>query len=304
MRSGWGSGEVFENQTQVVFDVGQYRTKHSDLDALSFHLYSRGVALLPDAGLYTYEEGPWKSYFHGTSSHNTVVVDGLDQDSAWRKPSKGEVISELPKKVFPGIFYEDDDVVYQSAQHYLYEGVTHQRAIALIEDNLMLVVDNLISEDEHTYEQKFLLFPEAEIDIDGLTVVARGERPDQSITIRQLMVDGIDLNVAKRVTSPVNGYCSKQYEVAVPCYALSYVKNASTTSFITLLEIGEQGTESTSIWGIKMPPFWPFNKETHTAIVATVEEGSNVVILKTGRGEYRFTYDLSADFDLPNLEAE
>ena len=52
MRSGWSAGKDFANQTQIIFDVGSYRTNHSDFDALSFHLFSRGVALLPDSGLY------------------------------------------------------------------------------------------------------------------------------------------------------------------------------------------------------------------------------------------------------------
>ena len=79
MRSGWGKERSFEDETQIIFDVGPYRTKHSDLDALNFVLYSQSQVLIGDSGLYTYEEGKYKDYFHGTSAHNTVVVDGKDQ---------------------------------------------------------------------------------------------------------------------------------------------------------------------------------------------------------------------------------
>jgi len=46
------------------------------LDALNFTLYGNGEELITDAGLYTYENNAFKSYFHGTEAHNTVVVDG------------------------------------------------------------------------------------------------------------------------------------------------------------------------------------------------------------------------------------
>ena len=282
MRSGWSAGKDFANQTQIIFDVGSYRTNHSDFDALSFHLFSRGVALLPDSGLYTYEEGPWKSYFHGTSSHNTVVVDGLDQDTTWRAISNGTVVLDIPKKVFPGTFYENDEVVYQSAQHNLYVGVTHRRAIALIGDNLVLIIDNLISSSKHTYEQKFHLFSEAKLDINGLMVVATGDQPDQSITVQQLLQDETNLRVTKGQESPINGFCSEHYESAVPCYALSYVKNAETTSYVTLLQIGDPDA----------------------AVRANIDKDSKSVTVKTDGSEYRFPYDLSADFDLLSLDSD
>ena len=79
MRSGWGSGSDFVNQTQLIFNVGPFRTNHSQLDALAFSLYGQGVALMPGLGLYTYASGTAKDYFWGTSSHNTVVVDGGNQ---------------------------------------------------------------------------------------------------------------------------------------------------------------------------------------------------------------------------------
>ena len=67
------------NQTFVTFNAGTYRTSHSDLDALGITMYSNGSEVLPTSGLFTYTEEPDLEYFHGTRSHNTVVVDGKDQ---------------------------------------------------------------------------------------------------------------------------------------------------------------------------------------------------------------------------------
>ena len=38
-----------------------------------------GRSILIDSGLYSYEDSHIRDYFHGTSAHNTLVVDGLDQ---------------------------------------------------------------------------------------------------------------------------------------------------------------------------------------------------------------------------------
>ncbi|HEU0020523.1 MAG TPA: alginate lyase family protein, partial [Dehalococcoidia bacterium] len=279
MRSGWDAGEDFAEQTQIIFDVGSYRTNHSDFDALSFHLFSKGVALLPDSGLYTYEDGPWRSYFHGTASHNTVVVDGLDQDTTWRTAANGSIVLDIPKKVFPGSFYEGDGFVYQSAQHNLYDGVIHRRAVVLIQDDLVLIVDNLVSNLPHTYQQKFHLFPQAELTSDGLKVVATGDKPGQMITISQLLERDIALTVARGETSPVDGFCSEQYEIAVPCYALTYAKDARTTSYVTLLKIGEPDP----------------------AVIARVDPANQLVTIATDLKEHTFSYDLRPEFNLPNL---
>ncbi len=55
MRSGWGESRPLENETYLYFDYGPYRTAHSDLDALSFHLFGNGQPILVDPGLFSYD---------------------------------------------------------------------------------------------------------------------------------------------------------------------------------------------------------------------------------------------------------
>jgi len=225
MRSAWGKGTNFEKQTQVIFDVGNYRTDHSDLDALSFSLYSNGIALIPDSGLYTYRvNDTLEAYFQGTSGHNTVVVDETDQ---------------MIGSATGGVFLEGEGYAYQSAEHELYNGVTHQRAMALLGHNIVLIVDNLVSDKEHKYEQLFHLFPEANLDIDDLTVSGSGSDSNQSITIYQLLPEGIALSCGKGNDSSPKGLYSAQYGVAIPNYCISYEQYGRTASYITLLEIGK-----------------------------------------------------------------
>jgi hypothetical protein len=255
MRSGWGKGKDYADQTQLIFDVGNYRTNHSDLDALSFNLFGGGIALMPDAGLYTYEDGPYRSYFHGTRSHNTVVVDGKDQDMG-----NGSVIQS--KTVIPGFFEEGDSYVYQSGEHSLYEGVSHERAIAMIEDSTILIFDNLRSDSEHTYEQMFHLFPGAKISTDGLTLNAKGDKPEQSLAIKQFVTDGLELHTAIGQQNPPDGLCSFEYKVAVPCYSISYTQKGKNVSYITAISIGQNLAD------------------------ISISRDNNYLMVKTNKGEY------------------
>ncbi len=223
MRSGWGMGDEFINQTQLIYDVGAYRTDHSDYDALSFSLYSNGITLLPDSGLCTYAPGPYRDYFHGTAAHNTVVVD--DKDQATGSASAGD-------------FVTNKDYTLQTAQHQLYAGVTHERSIIMLDKSHSLIIDKLISEQVHNYKQMFHLFPGAVFSKDGLTVKGVGDNPEQSITVQQLKTDGITESDSINQTSPPAGICSEEYNRYVPCESVAYSQNGKDAYFVTLLTIG------------------------------------------------------------------
>ena len=268
MRSGWGVGENFENQTQLIFDMLPYRTNHSELNALAFNLYGKGTTLILDPGLYTYDENEYRDYFHGTRAHNTVVVDGQDQKA-------GRITyPEALQKVTPGYFEEGDGFVYQSGQHNLYDGVVHERAITLVENDVVIIVDKLLSENEHNYEQMFHLFPGAKIKTDGLTLKAYGNAPDQSLTISQLLPEDIKLKNTINQTKPVvDGLCSSQYQVAVPCYSVSYSQKGTDATYITAIEIGQKSHS------IKL------------------SDDKSVVTVKTGTKEYQIKI-----IDVPKVE--
>jgi hypothetical protein len=72
------------NEIRLVADAGPlgYRSiaAHGHADALSFTLSAGGKEFLIDPGTYAYHtQERWRQYFRGTSAHNTVRIDGLDQ---------------------------------------------------------------------------------------------------------------------------------------------------------------------------------------------------------------------------------
>lgn len=228
LRSGWTGESGFTGQTQLIFDIGPFRTLHSHLDALSFSLYGNGLSLIPDSGLYTYDDGLYKNYFRGTYAHNTVVVDGQDQ-------KEGTAVG--------GNFLEGDGYSYQSAEHELYDGVKHERAITLLGKNLVLITDNLSSQSFHTYEQLFHLFPGAKLTTNNLNVEGLGNSENQSIRIHQIVSKGISVNNYLSENNPVKGVCSVEYGKLIPCYTISYSQKGTNVNYYTLLEIGKKNPD-------------------------------------------------------------
>lgn len=224
MRSGWGNPAGFTRSTYLTYNVGRYRTAHSDLDALGLTLYGDGGDLLPDPGLYTYVAGRFHDYFHGTVSHNAVVVDGRSQDRG--NGTAGSLVTR-------------DGLTYQSAESSLYPGVTHRRLVMMIDADHVLVVDRLSSATRHRYQQMFHLFPGARLSKSGLTVSGTGGTPRREVTIAQLRPGGItESDVIGRTGAKPDGLCSGKYGQLLPCYAISYSARGRNATFVTLLTIG------------------------------------------------------------------
>ena len=82
----WILGDHLEMQheARLVADAGHLGflsiAAHGHADALSFAMSVGGHEILIDPGTFAYHtQKKWRDYFRGTSAHNTIRVDGLDQ---------------------------------------------------------------------------------------------------------------------------------------------------------------------------------------------------------------------------------
>ena len=223
-RAGSMQPEDYALQTHLVFDVGPRRTSHAQYDALSLHLYADGRPVLPDSGLYTYESGTRHSYFFGSTSHSTVIVDGL---------------SQMDGHAAPGLTALGEEWAYQSGSHDLFEGVHIWRAVLLLGPGRVLVLDRVQSQDEHRYSQLWQLAPGAlaQGDVAGV-VVSDGQ--GASLQIIQGSTGDLELELFEGADDPMQGWHSDEYEMMVPSPTLEYRAEASEALFATLL-VAEPG---------------------------------------------------------------
>lgn len=212
LRSGFGPPDQFAAQTHIAFDLGAYRTDHSQRDALSITVYSAGRTLLPDSGLYTYEIGEEFAWFEGTAAHNTVVVDGVDQ--------------AVEGPIYPGLTASQEGWAYQSGQHQLYDGVTHRRSILLLDRDVILVLDRMNSNDPHSYSQLWHFAPDLTLTTQGSETIAHDQAGRPVVRLIQGLSDSSYPNL-------VESWHSNHYEVRVRNEAVEYTELAVDRDYIT-----------------------------------------------------------------------
>ncbi|WFA88086.1 alginate lyase family protein [Paenibacillus amylolyticus] len=148
----------------LFFDAAGMGGAHGHADALNVEWMWKNQLFFTDTGRYTYEEGKWRRYFKSTRAHNTVTVDGLDQTPYLSTQQWGE-----PEAQATTLRWESNDSYHfidasQDGYTHLPDPVTHRRwMLAGVEIPILLIVDWLEAEAEHTLEQRFHLHPQADI---------------------------------------------------------------------------------------------------------------------------------------------
>jgi hypothetical protein len=145
---------------------------HGHADALAFTMSVAGFPMLIDPGTYSYHtQKVWRDYFKGTSAHNTVQVDGIDQSESggnfmWLRKAQAHCehwSHATDRDIFIG--YHDGYTV-------LPDPVIHRRKIELIKnDGVLLVEDSLECQREHYIELHWHFSEKCDVKIDGRKVL-------------------------------------------------------------------------------------------------------------------------------------
>jgi len=194
--------------SRLVFDHGPLGLPpsygHGHADALSITLSVGNRLVLIDSGTFTYTGDPtWRRYFRGTSAHNTVVVDGMDQSVQetsfmWSHPFHCRLIrdEQLP-----------DGSIRLLARHHGYESradVIHWRGVFYRPAHTFLVWDFLTGTGSHTLE----LFWHIGIDMtrqhNAFLLNAEGGS-------LKLEVEGGMVTTHRGETEPLSGWQSPSY---------------------------------------------------------------------------------------------
>lgn len=133
----------------VTLDHGRF-LDHGHLDKLGFTLFANGVTAMPEYGSpgFGSELVRWSK---STAGHNTVVVDGVDQQQSEKM---GLVLHHAGGYIQCAEAVADD----------CHPGVTHMRKVVVV-GSTCIVADRLISADEHDYD--WLVRCEGDPHLDG-----------------------------------------------------------------------------------------------------------------------------------------
>jgi asparagine synthase (glutamine-hydrolysing) len=215
---------------------GPLRDRFSQIDMLHVDVFWRGHNVLVDAGSYLYN-GPqrWHELFGGTSSHNTVGLDGRDQMLHYRRfKNIYGIRAEL-------LAFEDRPAyALVEGEHHGYArhpgGCVHRRAVLFVKDDLWIVADRIVGEGTHAARLHWLGgdFPHRYDPAAGALALATPAGP---FTITVLDEAGAPLagDVVAGAQDPPRGWTSRYYGEKVPVPSLAVERVAPLP--ITLISV-------------------------------------------------------------------
>jgi uncharacterized heparinase superfamily protein len=187
---------------------------HKHNDQLSFEYHHGGVPLVVDAGSYVYtSDADARNLFRGTGYHNTVQIDGVEQNDL--RPEWLFRLFETANAQHVS-FADRTDASEYVGRHHGYERlpdpVTHERVVRLQKaSGSVHVVDRLRGRGEHDVRWHFHLAPgvdAVQADATALALSAQGRRWTLHCPA------GLQASIEPAAYSP-------SYGVKVPCLAVT-----------------------------------------------------------------------------------
>ncbi|MFP4502402.1 MAG: alginate lyase family protein [Candidatus Hydrogenedentota bacterium] len=214
-RSGWDTGARW-----CFFDFGPFGTGHQHHDKLHISIHAHGRDLLVDSGRYTYVGGPWRCFFVGTRAHNTLLIDGCEQDRdqlETDEPADGQYTITEAYDCARGTF----DAGYAG----LDGGATHTRALVYVKDSPVgdyyVAVDRVASDRPRTITALWHLAPDCTPAMDGVRLRTTDDgKGNLALTPSSGMP--WEVRVATGEEDPIQGWYSLGYYKKTPAPTLVY----------------------------------------------------------------------------------
>ena len=220
-----------------TFRCGSLRDRFSQIDMLHLDVWWRGENVLVDGGSYLYN-GParWNHHFMGTESHNTVMVDGIDQMLHHRR------FKCLYRTRASTLLFEDcDDYALCAGEHYGFVRhpgrCVHRRCVLFLKDDLWLVVDTIRGLGQHTARLHWL-GGEYSHTYDAAAALMTLETPRGRFHVATMdegarPVSGV---VVRGGEDPPRGWLSRHYAEKVPVPSLAVERRGPLpVTFVSVL---------------------------------------------------------------------
>ena len=164
---------------------------HSHNDKLSVVVRFAGQEVLCDSGTYCYtRDAAARNQFRSTAAHNTVTVDGCEQN---RLPIEKNLLFTIANDAQVSRIESQDVKENENSKHgpyifrarhsgYVALGIIHTRTVRLAEDGLIRVEDELSGSGMHCVELNWQLAPEYVVativkTLDGAVCHIQGPHP-------------------------------------------------------------------------------------------------------------------------------
>ncbi len=238
-------GDRFETpeEVRIVADAGPLGylaiAAHGHADALAFTLSAAGHELLIDPGTYAYHSQPrWRSYFRGTSAHNTVRVDAANQSLEggsflWLRHAQARCL-EVESTAGQDRWIAEHDGYLR-----LPDPVSHRRELRYDKATRRLTITyHLTCRETHTVDFFWHFAEHCAVTLHGRDAAVENGPVGLRITLPQ----GFEVSVAHGQDDPPLGWISRRYDEKTACATLwARGKICGTWTGLTVMTIDFHG---------------------------------------------------------------
>jgi len=231
-----------------VLRCGRVTDRFGQADQLHLDLWWKGLNVAMDGGSFLYNDEPvFHRHFMGTSSHNTVAVDGRDQMLLYRR---FKWLYWTDAKLLDWVSGEDGRPMAAKGEHSGYRRlpagpVVHSRSVSFSPECAWTVEDRLLPErpGPHVYRLHWLLadFPNV-VTEEGSAREIRLATPAGELSVRFSAVAGgagslqsTEWSVVRGDNGPdPRGWISRYYGERLPAFSVSLtVRSEGPVVFLT-----------------------------------------------------------------------
>ena len=216
-----------DEEIRLVADAGplgyQSIAAHGHADALAFTLSVGGCEFFIDPGTFAYHsDDAWREYFRGTSAHNTLRVDGLDQSQ-----SGGNFMWLRKAHANCGLWRSsaDRDVFEGSHDGYtrLPDPVTHTRRIVLEKQaRRIFVADTLLMSGTHDIELFFHCSERCRVALLYDRCAFALDQASKTVILKLPRMSGATVDVYCGCTIPKLGWLSRHFDDRQPSSTIAW----------------------------------------------------------------------------------
>jgi hypothetical protein len=188
---------------------------HGHADALAFTLSVGGAEFFVDPGTYAYHtKREWRDYFRGTSAHNTVRVDGMDQS---RSGGKFMWLEKAQTRCshWSVTTTRETFEAWHDGYRRLPDPVLHRRRITFDKPARRFAIeDTLETHGRHTIELYFHCSEQCTIEAAARDcAIGNGSR---IVSLKLPRVPNGEVNIYLGSVTPILGWISRRFDEKLP----------------------------------------------------------------------------------------
>ena len=208
-----------ENEIRCMIDCGPLGylsiAAHGHADALSIYLSVSGTEFLIDPGTFCYHtQEKWREYFRGTSAHNTVRIDRVNQSITggnfmWLHKANAKMLNFNTTNVEETFEGQHDGYLR------LKDRVMHYRKIIFRKrKRIFYIKDTIVCKKEHFVERFWHFQENCKVQIHDKTIMAE----NNGLKIKLSTVQNAQIDLFTGNKSLPLGWVSRHYDLKVPSY--------------------------------------------------------------------------------------